>query len=391
MAMEAREPNLKVPEHVALPSFAERRGTLRRQQDLKLLRREQELEAALRISQSLFQHISLDKLVQQSLLSALEVVGAEAGSVLLANPETKELVFQESVGKSQVPRGTAVPWGEGIVGAVFTSGTPAVISDASQDSRYFPWIDQRTGYKTVDMIVLPLKRWEGHPIGVLTVLNKRQGMLNDDDLAILTILSAFTAITIEAARLFEEAKLAELMRLLGDIGHDIKNLLTPIVMGAHILEDEIADIFKNEPGKFHQAQKRCNNVFGILHRSIPRLHDRVKELADCVKGVASPPLFSPCCIKEIIEGVFETLQLLAEEKTASLKTLGLESLPMIIGDQSRLFNAFYNLVNNAIPEVPSGGSVTVSGRVEGGLIVLAVADTGEACPPTFVTVSSRLT
>jgi signal transduction protein with GAF and PtsI domain len=127
---EARDPNRKAPEGVASVPFEERRRTLRRQQDLKLLRREQELEAALQISQSLFQHMSLDKLVRQSLLSALEVVGAQAGSVLLAKPETKQLVFHESAGISQVPRGTAVPWGEGIVGAVFTSGTPAVINDA---------------------------------------------------------------------------------------------------------------------------------------------------------------------------------------------------------------------------------------------------------------------
>ena len=380
MGMESGEPKLTAPEEGASPSLAERRHKPRRQQDHKLLRRDEELEAALRISQSLFQHISVDKLVRESLLTALEVVGADAGSVLLAKPETKELVFQESVGQGQVPRGTTVPWGKGIVGAVYTSGTPAVISEASKDSRHFPSVDQLTGYKTRDMIVLPLKRWEGEPIGVLTVLNKHHGVLNHDDLAILQILSAFTAVAIEAARLFEEAKVAELVRLLGDIGHDIKNMLTPIVMGAEILEDEIQEVFQDDPAKFQTAQARCKSVFGILHRSIPRLHDRVKELADCVKGVTSPPVFAPCSIKEIIDSVFEALRLRAEEKSSSLNTKGLENLPTFMGDQSRLFNAFYNLVNNAIPEVPVGGAVTISGSVDTSDIALAVADTGRGMP-----------
>ncbi len=45
---------------------------------------------------------------------------------------------------------------------------------------------------------------------------------------------------------------------------------------------------------------------------------------------------------------------------------GLELLPVIQADERRLFNAFYNVIDNAIPEVPPGGSVTVRGRVEAG-------------------------
>ncbi|MES4785693.1 MAG: hypothetical protein C4294_07605, partial [Nitrospiraceae bacterium] len=68
---------------------------------------------------------------------------------------------------------------------------------------------------------LPLKRWEGRTIGVMELLNKREGRLNQDDLAILMIISAFTAIAIEQSWLFQEAKLAEVVRRLGDISHDV--------------------------------------------------------------------------------------------------------------------------------------------------------------------------
>ena len=50
--------------------------------------------------------------------------------------------------------------------------------------------------------------------------------LNEGVPSVITIVSALAAQAIEQSRLFEAGKLAEVARLLGDIGHDIKNLLT---------------------------------------------------------------------------------------------------------------------------------------------------------------------
>ena len=66
-----------------------------------------------------------------------------------------------------------------------------------------------------------------------------------------------------------------------------------------------------------------------------------------------------------------------------LVTENLELLPMIVADQRRLYNAFFNLINNAIPEVPPGGSVSVIGLppTSEGAIVISVIDTGKGMPP----------
>ena len=79
------------------------------------------------------------------------------------------------------------------------------------------------------MITVPLRRWRGEPIGVLDVLNKREGPFTNHDLGLLTIISAFAALAIQQAKQFEDAKKAEVVTLLGDIGHDLKNLLTPVL------------------------------------------------------------------------------------------------------------------------------------------------------------------
>ena len=354
----------------------------------KLARLERELEAARRISLTLFQHLNIRDLVEKSLGIALEVVGAEAGSVLLANPETQQLVFSYSIGVSRVPVGTTIAWNQGIAGSVYQSGNPEIIPDVDADPRHLPSIDYITGYKTRELIAIPLKRWEGEPIGVMEVLNKVQGRLNHDDIAILTIISAFTAISIEEARLFEEAKLAEVARLLGDIGHDVKNMLMPVITGAGLLQEELNDFFSTLPedvntSKSSATQEMCREVIDMLRNNGLRIQDRVREISDCVKGRSTPPKFSLCMLKDIVGIVVQTLRFLAEEKGISLRIEGLDSLPAIQADSHRLFNAFYNLINNAIPEVPSGGSITTFGKVNSDeqMIHVQIVDTGRGMTP----------
>ena len=346
-----------------------------------------QLEAVERISHALFQSIDLDELVETTLHIALEEVGAEAGSILLADPEKEELIFQYSIGAKPVPRGTGIPWDKGISGAVFQSGVARLINQVNQDATHLHSIDQTTGFVTHDMIAVPLRRWRGEPIGVLDVLNKREGPFTNHDLGLLTIISAFAALAIQQAKQFEDAKKAEVVTLLGDIGHDLKNLLTPVQTGVELLRDVVKDLFgvMNSAELTHNTtnKKICDESVEIAQNGIRRLHDRVKEIADCVKGLSAPPNFSLCAVGPVILEVFQTLQVLAWEKQITLRTEGLESLPEFRADERRLYNAFYNLINNAIPETPQGGSITVRGYFDQdtGGIALAVADTGRGMSP----------
>lgn len=183
-------------------------------------------------------------------------------------------------------------------------------------------------------------------------------------------------------RVLEEAKLAEVSRLIGDISHDIKNMLTPVQMGMTLLEDELKEFFRGlsmaDQNTRQQAQSVCAEVISMTRRGTGRVQERVKEIAEAVKGRSTPPRFATCQLYEIIDNVFEALRLYAKERGVILHHRGLESLPSLRADQKRLFNAFYNLVNNAIPEVPVGGSITITGErtLDAQHILVRVIDTG---------------
>ena len=353
-----------------------------------LARKELELAAARRMAEVFSQHIALQDLLEQGLRIALDVVNAENGSVLLADPDTRTLVFYHSIGQKPVTQGTAVPWYEGIAGTVFRTGIPEIVPDAQVDERHFKKVDETTGAITHDMITLPLKRWEGDPIGVIQVMNKRGGkFLDRDDMAILTIISSLAAVAIEHTRLVEAAKLSEVAQLMGNITHDIKNLLMPIVCGAGILQTEINEMLDHIPDveskRALASRKLCNEVIQMLKDDSRRIHDRVGEIADAVKELSTPLDFSACEVAGVVSSVFHSLGILAQERHVRLITENLELLPLIVADQRRLYSAFYNLINNAIPEVSAGGSVTVCGQLPAseGTIVVSVIDTGGGMPP----------
>jgi signal transduction histidine kinase len=352
-----------------------------------LLHYKTELEAVERISQALFQSIDLDELVETTLHIALEEVGAEAGSILLADPEKEALIFQYSIGDKPVPRGTAIPWDKGISGAVYQSGEARITNQVTHDSSHLHQIDQATGFVTRNMITVPLRRWRGEPIGVLNALNKRAGPLTNHDLGLLTIISAFAALAIQQAKQFDDAKKAEMVTLLGDIGHDMKNLLTPVHTGVELLREELNELFGGmspaELSKKKANKDICDEAGDMAQNGVRRLHDRVKEMADCVKGLSAPPDFTLCSVGPVVLEVFHTLQGLARDKQITLRTEDLESLPEFHADERRLYNALYNLINNAIPETPPGGSITVRGHLDRdtGNIALAVTDTGRGMAP----------
>lgn len=196
-----------------------------------------------------------------------------------------------------------------------------------------------------------------------------------------------TAMAIEQARLSEEAKLAAVAHRLGDITHDIKNLLTPVVMGAQLMQSEVNALvlaMADGDGTESQASRTlCKEVIGMVQDAALLIEDRMKEIADCVKGLSTPAQFEPCRLGTVADRIVNALGLVAKERHLRLCTTGFDMCPSILADERRLFNAFYNLVNNAIPEVPAGGSITIEGRAvpEEGGVVVSVADTGRGMRP----------
>jgi heavy metal sensor kinase len=92
-------------------------------------------------------------------------------------------------------------------------------------------------------------------------------------------------------------------------------------------------------------------------------------------------------VTSLLQELVDTFSLVASEKGVSLELASIPDLTLT-GDRQWLERAMINLIDNAIKYTPAKGRVSVSGRREGGEIVLEVADNGrgisqEALPRIF--------
>jgi signal transduction histidine kinase len=132
-----------------------------------------------------------------------EIVEAECGSLALIDKEQEAVVFQLAYdSQGQELKGLTnflMPLGKGIVGLVAQTGQPIITNDVKNHPAWSPLPDQLTGFTTEKLIAVPLTV-EGEILGVMELLNKKNGDFVQDDLQLLSLVASSAAIAIQNAR-----------------------------------------------------------------------------------------------------------------------------------------------------------------------------------------------
>lgn len=142
--------------------------------------------------------------------AAARLVDAERASLLVLEKRGGRLFFDVALGDDSgaLSRMRIMP-GQGIAGHVFESCTPEIVHDVAADPRHFSTADSTTGYVTRDMLVVPLS-CRGEKLGVLEIINKREGSFTSRDLELASALAGQIAIALMNARLLARVRSAYL-------------------------------------------------------------------------------------------------------------------------------------------------------------------------------------
>lgn len=164
-----------------------------------LAKRLGELEILLQVSREITSSLDLDKVLQQVVDAAVELTNAEESSLLLLDEKTNELYMRAG---NNFEKGFAdsfrVPLEDSLAGEVVLSGKSLTYNKDKP-------LKIQTSYLIHALIYVPLKIRE-RIIGVLGVDNRiRQMPFSDRDTLLLSLLAESAAISIDNARLYEDA------------------------------------------------------------------------------------------------------------------------------------------------------------------------------------------
>ncbi len=110
---------------------------------------------------------------------AKELVNAEGASLLLADEETDDLIFNIVQGGRGEIKGDRLPKGMGIAGSVAQTGKSIIANDAQKDTRFFKDIDSKYNFHTRNIIAVPMKVMD-RLVGVLEAINSLERDVFDE-------------------------------------------------------------------------------------------------------------------------------------------------------------------------------------------------------------------
>ena len=138
---------------------------------------------------------------QENMENAIELIGAEAKrlvnaercSIFIVDNEDKMLWTKLSDGMGRIVIGLD----SGIVGDTYSKKEPQLVNNPYEDDRFLPNIDKKSGFKTKNMITVPIFNSGREVMGIIQLLNKSRFDFDEKDLETLTFFANYISGSLE--------------------------------------------------------------------------------------------------------------------------------------------------------------------------------------------------
>ena len=380
------------------------------------------LEANMAISSNL----NLNTLLHIVMSLTEELIDPEVSAVMLLSQDKKELYWEISRGdKSEffLDRMT-LPVGEGIGGEVAQTGESVLVNDVRKDPRWNSSYDEKSGFQTRSMICVPIK-FHGEILGVIEVINKKEGEFASRDLRILEILAAQTGGAIENARIhgeleeaYEELKVLDKAkeRIINHLSHELK---TPLALISSVFEIISREVEESDIGRLKKTIKRgkrnLNRLIELQVKIDDILNERSVEEKERIISIIEDAASFVEELGEKSEGkIEETLELISSriESIYSVEESHIEKIllneflddvcdkaifsmegrdltiiknfeeDLVLNmDRDILEKVCSGLLKNAIENTPNEGVISIHAKLDDGEIRIDFHDTGIGITP----------
>ena len=349
------------------------------------------LKILLDVIKAMSAETDFDRLLQLIMKETTRAMDADRSSLFLLDRERNELWSRIALGleeKKEIRFKSHL----GIAGQVATSGQVLNIPEAYDDPRFNKEVDRQTGYRTKTILCAPVRNKEGTIVGVLQVLNKREGVFTPADEEMLEALSSQAAIALENARLYEDLRHAysELKQLdsmkgnfLANISHELRTPLAPIVGYVEML-------ISGRPGPLTDRQR---SHLQVIEQAVHRLQGLIEDLLAFVQMDQGELLIQPrrFAIGPLLEERAQAILRRATDRGVMVEIGVPPDLPDVLVDPKQISRALLLMLDNAVKFTPQGGHISVGAKASispddaepawrYGYVEVGISDTGIGIP-----------
>jgi len=379
-------------------------------------------DALLRISMALPAYPDLEDVLDYISSEIKLLLNVDGAIVILLDEGKKELFFLGTAYEDRATQKRAkeirFPADKGVAGKVIETGEPVIVPDTSKDPNYYSVVDEQLGYNSRTMLDVPL-RSSDRIVGVLCAINKKEGVFDNTDVDLLSMIGGTVALSVENARVSNELKKAykEVTSLnrakdnvINHLSHELKTPVAVLASSLNILtrkltalpeetwkpsieraqrnldrikdiEYEVEDIMRDKQHKTYgllslildqyidELESLITEEAGDVH-VVERIRKRIEEIFG-PKEMVQEEIILDECVKQRLE---QSKPLFSHRQVEIIHNL--VSTPPIYIPLDPLQKVVDGLIKNAVENTPDEGKIEITVRKKGKGSELVVHDFG---------------
>jgi PAS domain S-box-containing protein len=253
-------------------------------------------ETLFHISMALPSYPRLEDLLDYVSSEIRKLFNVEGALVILLDEEKRELFFMgadyDDRDTQRRAKEVRYPADKGVSGRVIKTGRPLIVHDTSKNPDFYSVVDQKMHFESRNLLDVPLRSGD-RIIGVLSAINKREGLFDDTDVELLNLVAGTVALSIENARYAKEiteayTEVASLNRakdrMINRLSHELKTPISVLLASLNILARRLQDL-PEESWKptFERARRNLERILGIQYEVEDIMEGRHYKHQDLLK------------------------------------------------------------------------------------------------------------